>query len=123
MQRPADLPPLNICIQVNISGEARRAVAHRTKRWRWRKAASGLPAARARPDGDAGTPALAAERRAASLRCWRGFTAEAKQQVAGIDTLSMGMSDDLEIAVASGSTMVRVGTALFGARPVNQQPG
>ena len=47
--------------------------------------------------------------------------AVAKLQVSTFDTLSMGMSDDLEIAVACGSTMVRVGTALFGARPVGEE--
>ena len=44
--------------------------------------------------------------------------AEAQLRIASVDTLSIGMSDDLEIAVACGSTLVRVGTALFGARPV-----
>ena len=46
--------------------------------------------------------------------------AEARAAVPGVDTLSMGMSDDLEIAVACGSTMVRVGTALFGLRQISQ---
>jgi uncharacterized pyridoxal phosphate-containing UPF0001 family protein len=52
-----------------------------------------------------------------------GLFADIQKRVAGVDTLSIGMSDDLELAVACGSTMVRVGTALFGARPAALQSG
>ncbi len=122
-QRPADLPPLNICIQVNISGEASKSGCAPDEAVALAKAASGLPQLRVRGLMGMPEPGIGAEATRGQFALLARLYAEAKQQVAGIDTLSMGMSDDLEIAVASGSTMVRVGTALFGARPVNQQPG
>ncbi|WP_395705979.1 YggS family pyridoxal phosphate-dependent enzyme [Casimicrobium huifangae] len=122
-QRPADLPPLNICIQVNISGEASKSGCAPDEAAALAKAASGLPRLRVRGLMGMPEPGIGAEATRSQFALLARLYAEAKQQVAGIDTLSMGMSDDLEIAVASGSTMVRVGTALFGARPVNQQPG
>ena len=117
-QRPANLPPLNICLQVNISGEASK---------------SGVP-----PDGVA---ELARQILSLDRLCLRGLmaipapetdpvrqrrpfaalhelldTLKATWPTRPLDTLSMGMSADLEAAVAEGATLVRVGTALFGAR-------
>lgn len=114
--RPPEAPPLNVCLQVNISGEASKrgappeaviALARRIaglERLRLR----GLMAIPAPDAGAAGYAALAALQ--AELR--RALAGEA-----GIDTLSAGMSGDLEAAIAAGSTLVRVGTALFGPRP------
>ncbi|MDQ7990631.1 MAG: YggS family pyridoxal phosphate-dependent enzyme [Candidatus Dactylopiibacterium sp.] len=116
-QRDAHLPPLQVCLQVNVSGEASK---------------SGVT--------PAGLPALAAAVAAlprltlAGLMCIPEAGADAAllrsrfHQLAGLrdslrpalglalDTLSMGMSDDLELAIAEGSTLVRVGSAIFGAR-------
>ncbi|HJO35857.1 MAG: YggS family pyridoxal phosphate-dependent enzyme [Pseudomonadota bacterium] len=114
--RPPDAPPLNVCLQVNISGEASKrgappeaaiALARRIaglERLRLR----GLMAIPAPAAGAAGYAALAALQ--AELR-------EALADEAPVDTLSAGMSGDLEAAITAGSTLVRVGTALFGPRP------
>ena len=116
-QRPASMPPLNVCIQVNISGETSKSGCEPDQALALIQAVHALPRLRVRgvmgmpqPDiGDAATRAQFSQLAA--------LFADAKALVPTIDTLSMGMSDDLEIAVACGSTMVRVGTALFGARP------
>jgi PLP dependent protein len=116
-QRPLHLPPLNLCIQVNISGEASKSGCPPDEALALIAAAGRLPNVTVRglmgmPEpgiGDAAT-------REQFLMLAAVFT-EAKLCIASIDTLSIGMSDDLDIAVACGSTMVRVGTALFGARP------
>ena len=115
-QRPDSMPPLNICIQVNISGEASKSGCALDHALALIQAVSALPRLRVRgvmgmPEPDIGEAAT----RSQFMLLARLF-AEAKTLVPTLDTLSMGMSDDLEIAVACGSTMVRVGTALFGAR-------
>ena len=111
-QRPAALPPLNICLQVNVSGEASKsgcapqgaaagAGDHR--------AAATAPA---RSDVHPGPSEDPAEQRAAFARL-----RQLRDELAlDLDTLSMGMSQDLEAAIAEGATWVRIGTALFGAR-------
>lgn len=117
-QRPPGLPPLQVCLQVNVSGEATKsglaphdvpALALAVARLpRERLVLRGLMAI-PEPAGD-----LAAQR--APHRALRELMATLNEQGLGLDTLSMGMSGDLEAAVAEGSTMVRVGTAIFGAR-------
>jgi pyridoxal phosphate enzyme (YggS family) len=116
-QRPASLPPLNVCLQVNISQESSKHGLSITELLPLTRAIAGLPRLRLR--GLMAIPAprtgFAAQRRPfARLR-------ELQEEliVSGIplDTLSMGMSDDLEAAVAEGATLVRVGTAIFGPRP------
>jgi pyridoxal phosphate enzyme (YggS family) len=114
--RPDSLPPLNVLVQVNVDGEAGKggcapdevpALAERiaaSPRLRLR----GLMAI-PEPHPD---PAV---RRAAFRRLRELFDATAAAHP-GVDTLSMGMSDDFGLAIAEGSTLVRVGTALFGAR-------
>ncbi|ROT94746.1 YggS family pyridoxal phosphate-dependent enzyme [Marinobacter sp. R17] len=118
-QRPADLAPLNICLQVNVDNEDTKSGA-----------------------ALADIPALAAEVLTLPHLCLRGLMAipdpdqpeadlrqsfraladalaqlrQAHPEAKGLDTLSMGMSGDLETAIAEGATLVRVGTALFGAR-------
>lgn len=116
-QRPEELSPLNVCLQVNISGEAQKggaapgeiaalaAAAARCSRLRLR----GLMCI---PAADGGEE----ETRAAFART-RALFHELRDEGHDLDTLSMGMSADLEAAVAEGSSMVRVGTALFGPRP------
>ena len=115
-QRDVHLPPLEVCIQVNVSGEASKSGVAPDDLPELARAVSALPRLRLRglmaipePTSD-----VALQRaRFASLRQLR------EQLNAGglqLDTLSMGMSDDLEAAIAEGSTMVRVGTAIFGGR-------
>jgi pyridoxal phosphate enzyme (YggS family) len=116
-QRPETLPPLQACIQVNVSGEATKSGVAPEEAPALARAVADLPRLRLRglmaipePTDD---PALQ-RRRFESLR-----TLKERLVAAGLplDTLSMGMSDDLEAAVAAGATMLRVGTAIFGARP------
>ncbi len=115
-QRPATLPPLNVCLQVNISDEASKAGLSVTELLTLANTVAELPRLRLR--GLMALPAptveYAAQRAAfASLR-------QMQQQLIAdglmLDTLSMGMSNDLEAAIAEGSTLVRVGSALFGPR-------
>ena len=115
-QRPDHLPPLNLCIQVNIDGGASKAGVSPSETLALAQAVAGLPKLRLRglmtipepaPDFAA---ALAVHRTAKALfddLCASGLD---------LDTLSMGMSADLEAAIQAGSTMVRVGSAIFGGR-------
>jgi pyridoxal phosphate enzyme (YggS family) len=117
-QRPAGLPPLQLCLQVNISGEASKAGVLPAETLALAQAVAALPRERVRLRGLMAIPeptpdtALQRERFALLQRLLQPLRADD----AGIDTLSMGMSDDLEAAIAEGSTLVRVGTAIFGRR-------
>ena len=116
-QRPVHLPSLNICIQVNISGEASKSGCAPDVALALMLAANTLPQLSVRglmgmPEPGIGEPATRQQ-----FMMLAALYAEAQSQMDSVDTLSIGMSHDLEIAVACGSTMVRVGTALFGARP------
>ncbi len=115
-QRDVHLPPLEVCIQVNVSGEASKGGVVPADAEALAVAVAALPRLRLRglmaiPEPTADVALQRA--RFASLRALRD-----RLNAAGLalDTLSMGMSDDLEAAIAEGSTMVRVGTAIFGAR-------
>lgn len=112
-QRPTGLPPLNICLQVNVSAEASKSGCAPAELAALAQAVSQLPNLRLRglmaiPEP---TDDVAAQRAAfARLRELRdGLPLP-------LDTLSMGMSHDLDAAIAEGATWVRIGTALFGAR-------
>ncbi|MCC2639209.1 MAG: hypothetical protein K0Q68_2928 [Moraxellaceae bacterium] len=116
-QRPAGLPPLQVCLQVNIDDEASKAGCLPADLPALARAVLALPALELRglmciprPGNSAAFAALAKTRQDL-LASIPGLSPER------FDTLSMGMSDDLEAAIAAGSTLVRVGTALFGARP------
>ena len=117
-QRPAHLPPLQLCLQVNISGEASKSGLLPGEVDAVAQAISVLPAERVRLRGLMAIPEpaedLAAQR--APHRALRELLAALNDGGLGLDTLSMGMSADLEAAVAEGATIVRVGTAIFGAR-------
>ena len=117
-QRPAHLPPLNICIQVNISGEASKSGCPPDEALTLMVTASTLPQLSVRGLMGMPEPGIGEAATRKQFLMLAALFAEARLLVASVDTLSIGMSDDLEIAVACGSTMVRVGTALFGARPV-----
>ena len=115
-QRPAELPPLQLCLQVNISGEASKSGLLPADVLAVARAVAVLPRLRLRglmaipePAGDE-----AAQR--APHRALRELLAALNDSGLGLDTLSMGMSADLEAAVAEGATIVRVGTAIFGGR-------
>lgn len=115
-QRPADLPPLQLCLQVNISGEASKSGLLPPEVLAVAQAVAALPRLRLRglmaipePAGDE-----AAQR--APHRALRELLASINAAGLALDTLSMGMSADLGAAVAEGATIVRVGTAIFGGR-------
>jgi uncharacterized pyridoxal phosphate-containing UPF0001 family protein len=114
-QRPADLPPLNICLQVNVSGEDSKSGCTPPTCRPWPRPSAPCPPAPARADGDPEPTEDRAEQEAAFAAC-----ASCKPARPGLDTLSMGMSHDLEAAIAQGATWVRIGTALFGARDYGQ---
>jgi pyridoxal phosphate enzyme (YggS family) len=117
-QRPPGRRPLELCLQVNMSGEASKsgvtpdalpALAH---------AVAALPAARIRLRGLMAIPEPAADLPAqrAPLRRLAELMRALQRDGLALDTLSMGMSADLEAAVAEGSTIVRIGSAIFGPR-------
>lgn len=110
-QRPASLPALNVLIQVNVSGEASKSGVTLHEAETLARAITALPRLRLR--GLMAIPEPGAQR--SRYQAVRQVFERMKGEF-GLDTLSMGMSDDLEIALAEGATMVRVGTAIFGPR-------
>ena len=116
-QRPADLPPLNICIQVNVSGEASKSGCTPADLPALAAAISALPRLKLR--GLMAIPELTEDRAEQDAAFAQVRTLQERLNM-GLDTLSMGMSHDLESAIAQGATWVRIGTALFGARDYGQ---
>ncbi|MCX8018240.1 MAG: YggS family pyridoxal phosphate-dependent enzyme, partial [Rhodocyclaceae bacterium] len=115
-QRPASLPPLNVCLQVNVSGEATKSGCPPEAAPALARAVASLPGLSLRGLMTIPEPTedmTQARQRFASLRAL--FEA-LKAEGLTLDTLSMGMSDDLEAAIMEGATIVRVGTAIFGER-------
>ena len=116
-QRPDGLPPLNICIQVNVSGEASKSGCAPADLPALAHAISALPRLTLR--GLMAIPEPTDER--AEQDAAFAKVRELQEGLnMGLDTLSMGMSHDLESAIAQGATWVRIGTALFGARDYSQ---
>ncbi|MFN7137537.1 MAG: YggS family pyridoxal phosphate-dependent enzyme [Thermomonas sp.] len=117
-QRPPGLPPLQLCLQVNVSGEASKSGVAPAELPALAHAVAALPADRVRLRGLMAIPAPAAgtEAQRAPHRRLRELMQALRAEGLPLDTLSMGMSDDLEAAIAEGATVVRVGTAIFGAR-------
>lgn len=120
-QRPADLPPLNICIQVNVSGEASKSGCTPADLPALADAISVLPRLKLR--GLMAIPEPTEDRAAqdTAFAAVRDLNKNLRASLnLPLDTLSMGMSHDLESAIAQGATWVRIGTALFGARDYAQ---
>lgn len=115
-QRPPGLPPLQVCLEVNVSGETSKSGVAPDQLPALADAVARLPALRLRGlmAIPAPTPDAAAQR--AALRRVRELFDTLKACGHDLDTLSMGMSADLEAAILEGATIVRVGTALFGER-------
>ncbi len=115
-QRPAELPPLEICLQVNISGEQRKSGAAPEALDELVAEVQTLPRLRLR--GLMAIPAASddfEQQRQAFARL-RQLLEKLREHAPQLDTLSMGMSGDLEAAIAEGATLVRVGTDIFGPR-------
>lgn len=119
-QRPDDLPALNVCIQVNIDEEDSKSGVAANDVISLAEAISQLDRLRLR--GLMVIPAKQEDEAAQrdSFRRARDLFESLQTRFEGIDTLSMGMTGDLNAAIAEGSTMVRIGTALFGQRDTSQ---
>ena len=115
-QRPAGLPPLNVCIQVNVDGGANKAGVPVQGAPALAHAVARLPGLRLRGIMSIPEPAADFEAARAVHARARALFDQLNAQGLGLDTLSAGMSADLEAAIAAGSTLVRVGAAIFGAR-------
>jgi pyridoxal phosphate enzyme (YggS family) len=111
-QRPANLPPLQVCVQVNISGEASKSGCAPEETESLCRAIAALPRLQLR-----GLMAIPAPQEGdVEYRRLRELFDALRRAGHALDTLSAGMSDDLELAIGAGSTLVRIGTALFGPR-------
>lgn len=115
-QRGPDQPPLNLCLQVNVSGEASKSGVAPDELPALAHAVAALPRVRLRGLMSIPEPSDDPAQQAAPHRALRQLFHRLQQEGLELDTLSMGMSADLEAAIAEGSTMVRVGTAIFGRR-------
>jgi PLP dependent protein len=120
-QRPAHLPPLNVLIQVNISDESSKSGIAPEEVDTLAAEVAVLPGLCLR--GLMAIPAPESEyvRQFAVAQQMAVAFARLKTRYPSVDTLSLGMSDDMEAAIAAGSTMVRIGTAIFGARDYTKQ--
>ncbi|HEY2561946.1 MAG TPA: YggS family pyridoxal phosphate-dependent enzyme [Caldimonas sp.] len=116
-QRPAALPPLSICLQVNVSGEASKSGVSSADLAPLAHAVAALPRLRLRGLMAIPAPAVGIAAQRQPHRLLHGCFEALRGEGLDLDTLSAGMSDDLEAAILEGSTMVRVGTAIFGSRP------
>jgi PLP dependent protein len=115
-QRPAGLAPLSVCLQVNISGEATKSGVAPAEVEALAGAVARLPALRLRGLMAIPEPASEVAAQRAPHRALRELFESLRARGHELDTLSIGMSDDLEAAIAEGATIVRVGSAIFGAR-------
>lgn len=120
-QRPLALGPLSVCIQVNVSGELSKHGVAPDEVEALALAVTSLPNLRLRglmciPEPSPDEAVLRAR-----FRVMRELMSRLQARGLALDTLSMGMSDDLEWAIAEGSTLVRVGSAIFGRRPQRNQ--
>lgn len=121
-QRPAALPPLNVLIQVNISDENSKSGIMLEALPELAQQVAALPRLRLRglmaipsPESDYARQLAVCQQMADAFR-------QLQQHYPDVDTLSLGMSDDMDAAIAAGSTMVRIGTAIFGARDYARNP-
>ena len=115
-QRPAGLTPLNVCIQVNVDGGANKSGVAPQEALALARAVAGLPRLRLRGLMTIPEPAPDFEAACALHARARAIFDQLNAAGLGLDTLSAGMSADLEAAISAGSTMVRVGSAIFGQR-------
>jgi len=119
-QRPADLAPLMVCVQVNVSGEASKSGVHPDEAPALARMVSALPRLELRGLMAIPAPSPDASVRRGQFRALREIHDRIRTQGIALDTLSMGMSDDMEDAIMEGATLVRVGTAIFGRRTVGR---
>jgi pyridoxal phosphate enzyme (YggS family) len=115
-QRPAHLPPLQLCLQVNVDGGDNKSGVPPQEALALAKEVAALPHVRLRGVMSIPEPAPDFIAALASLTAVRAVFDDLNAEGLALDTLSIGMSADLEAAIHAGSTMVRVGSAIFGGR-------
>lgn len=115
--RPATALPLNVCVQVNISEEASKSGCRPDQTLTLCLEVAALPGLRLRGLMAIPAPPVPGADAQAPFRALRLLFEQIRAQGLSLDTISAGMSDDLEAAIAQGSTLVRVGSAIFGTRP------
>lgn len=115
-QRPASLGPLNVCIQINTSGQASKAGTDPARLDQLAPQIAALPGLRLRGLMTMPNPDTDSASQRAEFKHLRELRDRLIDQGLPLDTLSMGMSGDLEAAICEGATLVRVGTAIFGPR-------
>ena len=115
-QRPPELPALQVCIQVNVSGETSKSGCAPAEALALCRAIAALPKLRLRGLMAIPEPTDDATAQRAPFRQLREIYQSIRASGLPLDTLSMGMSHDLEAAIAEGATIVRIGTAIFGER-------
>ncbi len=115
-QRPPNLPPLNICLQVNVSGEDSKSGVAPTEVLALAQAVATLPGLQLRGLIAIPEPAEDFESQRKPFALLRSLQQQLTEAGIPTDTLSMGMSADMDAAIAEGATIVRIGTAIFGKR-------
>jgi PLP dependent protein len=115
-QRPASMPPLQVCLQVNIDGGSTKSGVAPQDVLALAREVAALPGLQLRGLMTIPEPAADFAAQKAVHQRTRALFDELRREGLAIDTLSMGMTADLEAAIAAGSTMVRIGTAIFGGR-------
>ena len=120
-QRPEHLPPLNVLIQINISDESSKSGIQPEEIFSLAEKISQFPRLKLRGLMAIPKPESKPEQQKIALRKMKDLFNRLQQQFESVDTLSMGMSDDMASAIECGSTMVRIGTAIFGERNYSQK--
>lgn len=120
-QRPEHLPPLNVLIQINISDESSKSGIQPEEMFSLAEKISQFPRLKLRGLMAIPKPESEPEQQKIALRKMKDLFNRLQQQFESVDTLSMGMSDDMASAIECGSTMVRIGTAIFGERDYSQK--
>lgn len=115
-QRPEGMPPLEVCIQVNVSGEATKSGISMERLGEFTSVVSALPRLRLRGLMTIPKPSDDFDVQRLPFRRLRQALVQLNQSGLDLDTLSMGMTDDMEAAIAEGATWIRIGTAIFGPR-------
>jgi len=115
-QRPDDMPPLNVCVQVNVSGEESKSGVEPEAVQALAEVVSELPRLKLRGLMTLPRPCDALELQRRPFAALRGMLEALNASGYALDTLSMGMTNDMEAAIAEGATIVRIGTAIFGPR-------
>ena len=121
-QRPGHMPALQVCLQVNLDGEASKAGVAPEQLEELARAVHALPGLHLRGLMALPEPRIESSAQRQVFARLRGMLEDLNRAGLALNSLSMGMSGDLEAAVAEGATLVRIGSAIFGPRPVKNSP-